>query len=72
LDFIAQVDSGLECGLTLEDFTDFQEGDEIECLKVVWTAPTQVVAPGDSGAVPTGGKERGGHGSGGRAGEKPE
>jgi hypothetical protein len=58
------VDSGLECGLTLEDFTDYQEGDEIECLKVVWTAPTQVVAPGDSGAVPAG-KEKGSYSSGG-------
>ena len=46
-----QVENGLECGLTLSGYSDFQEGDEIECLKVLWTAPTEVVLPGTSGTL---------------------
>ena len=41
----------MECGLAIAGFTDFQEDDEIECLKIVWTAPTEAVLPGVSGTI---------------------
>lgn len=34
-DVVSSVASGLECGLTLASFSDFEEGDIIECFKVV-------------------------------------
>lgn len=34
-DVVSSVASGLECGLSLACFSDFQEGDEIECYKVL-------------------------------------
>lgn len=60
-----QVEAGLECGLTLSGFTAFQEGDEIECHKVVWSAPTDVLAAGDSGVVQAGSGEGKSYGGGG-------
>lgn len=41
----------MECGLAIPGFTDFQEDDEVECLKIVWTAPTEAVLPGISGTI---------------------
>lgn len=41
----------MECGLAIDGYKDFEEEDEIECLKVVWTAPTEVVLPGVSGTI---------------------
>ena len=32
-----QVSAGLECGITLKDFTDFKEKDVIEVYKVIET-----------------------------------
>ena len=32
-----QVSAGLECGITLKDFTDFKEKDVIEAYKVIET-----------------------------------
>ena len=31
-----EVEQGNECGLALHNHKDFQEGDEIECLKLEW------------------------------------
>ena len=33
---VHEVAHGLECGLALENFAEYDEGDEIECLKVEW------------------------------------
>lgn len=41
----------MECGLAIPGFTDFQEDDEVECLKIMWTAPTEAVLPGVSGTI---------------------
>jgi translation initiation factor IF-2 len=35
-DTVHEVAQGLECGLALEGFSAYEEGDEVECLKVVW------------------------------------
>ena len=35
-DTVHEVAQGLECGLALEGFSDYEEGDEVECLKVEW------------------------------------
>jgi hypothetical protein len=32
------VEQGKECGLSLESFTDFKEGDEVQCYRVEWKA----------------------------------
>jgi len=32
-----QVTAGLECGITLKDFTDFKEKDVIEVYKIIET-----------------------------------
>ena len=37
--FIVQVEAGVECGFAIPGFADFLEDDEVECLKIVWTAP---------------------------------
>lgn len=42
---VHEVESGNECGVSLDGFDEYQEGDEIECLKVIWRAQTQVLAP---------------------------
>lgn len=60
----------MECGLTLDGYTDFQEDDEIECLKVVWKAPDNVILPGDSGTVRVEGKGAGSSGTGGSGSAK--
>ena len=46
-----QVNSGFECGLALSSFTDFQDGDEVECMKVVWTVRTLSLQDGASGSL---------------------
>ena len=46
-----QVEAGVECGFAIPGFTDFLEDDEVECLKIVWTAPTEAVLPGVSGTI---------------------
>jgi hypothetical protein len=56
---VTKVEAGLECGLTLHGYNDFQEGDEIECYKVVWTPPTNALSAGDSGVVRTDGASGG-------------
>jgi translation initiation factor IF-2 len=33
-DVVSSVASGLECGLSLESYSEFQEGDVIECYKI--------------------------------------
>lgn len=45
------MEHGNECGLRLDEFTEFEEGDEIECLKIVYRTQTEVVMPGISGVV---------------------
>ena len=45
------MESGNECGLTLDGYSDYQEGDQIECLKVVWKTTTEAVLPGTSGMI---------------------
>ena len=42
---VHEVESGNECGVSLDGFVEYQEGDELECLKVLWRAQTQVLAP---------------------------
>jgi translation initiation factor IF-2 len=42
---VHEVESGNECGVSLDGFDEYQEGDELECLKVIWRAQTQVLAP---------------------------
>lgn len=42
---VHEVESGNECGVSLDGFDEYEEGDELECLKVVWRAQTQVLAP---------------------------
>ena len=39
-DSVKEVESGNECGLSLDGFHDFQEGDEIECYRVELQAKT--------------------------------
>lgn len=34
-----KVDLGQECGLTIDDFKDYAEGDDIECYRVDWVLP---------------------------------
>jgi hypothetical protein len=31
-----KVEQGKECGLSLESFGDFKEGDEVQCYRVEW------------------------------------
>jgi len=42
---VHEVESGNECGVSLDGFTEYEEGDELECLKVLWRTQTQVLAP---------------------------
>lgn len=48
---ISQVNSGFECGLALTSFSDFQDGDEVECMKVVWKTRTLSLLDGASGSI---------------------
>ena len=32
------MEQGKECGLSLESFKDFKEGDEVQCYRVEWKA----------------------------------
>jgi translation initiation factor IF-2 len=38
-DSVEEVEAGMECGLTVENFKEFEEGDEVECYKVDWAFP---------------------------------
>merc|ERR1719329_336066 len=43
-DKVREVDSGNECGLSLQGFTDFREGDVLECYRVDWRVKTMTMA----------------------------
>jgi len=43
-DTVHEVESGNECGLSLEEFSDFQEGDEVQCVRVEWKAKSLQIA----------------------------
>lgn len=38
-DTVTEIEQGNECGLIFDDFDEFEENDEIECYKPVWSAP---------------------------------
>ena len=46
-----QVSHGFECGLALDDFSDFQDGDEVECMKIIWKTRLLSLANGASGTI---------------------
>jgi hypothetical protein len=48
---VHEVSNGFECGLALEKFSDFQENDEVECLKVNWKQRQLTIVDGASGAI---------------------
>ena len=50
-DVVHEVSQGVECGLSIENFKDFQEGDEIECHRLEWRSKVLNIVSGDSGAV---------------------
>jgi hypothetical protein len=51
LHFREKVAHGSECGLALGDFQEFQEGDEIECMKTVWKTRTLNLLDAPSGVI---------------------
>ena len=48
-----KVEQGVECGLTLQKFKEFEEGDMVECLSVTWRAKVLLIEKGESGALST-------------------
>ena len=44
-DIVSEVEQGMECGITMETFKEFEEGDEIECYRVDWVLPTLQLKP---------------------------
>ncbi len=48
-----QIDSGNECGLSLDKFSNFQEHDEIECYRVEFRQKPLHLQAGVSGTLQT-------------------
>jgi hypothetical protein len=64
-DSVHEVAQGLECGLALDTYAEYEEGDEIECLKVEWrTRPLTLEDDPNSGTGGSSGNSSSGSGGG--------